>query len=231
MQDNANERGKDYYQKIYDGYNDFLLSEDIYVLSKMLARVELFKRIINIPGNVVECGVFKGTGMLLWLKLIKIFCPNSIKKVVGFDMFKKDELLNILDGNDKTNMEHLFDYANNNNLSVSKLKEILTEYKFEKSQYDIVDGDISKTIHEYIKDKPGFRIALINMDLDLDKPTYDVLNAIWDRIPKGGIIIFDEYSIDRWSESNGVDRFIKDKNVQLETLHYTKTPSAYIVKN
>lgn len=230
MQDNANKRGEETYQKIYDGYNDFLLSEDIYVLSKMLARVELFKKIIDVPGDIVECGVFKGTGMLLWLKLIKIYCPNTIKKVVGFDMFNKEELLNNLNGGDRENMKHLFEYARNNNLTVNTLEKMLECFKFNKNKYDIVDGDISKTIYEYIKDKPGFRISLINLDLDIEEPTYEVLNAIWDRIPKGGIIIFDEYSIDRWSESNGVDKFIKDKNVQLKCLSYTKTPSAYIIK-
>lgn len=230
MQDNANKRGTDKYQKIYDGYNDFLLSEDSYILSKMLARVELFKKIINIPGDIVECGVFKGTGMLLWLKLVKIYCPNSIKKVVGFDMFKKQDLLDSLNEQDRKSMEHLFDYASNNNLTVKQLTNMLTEYKFDVNKYDIVDGDISNTIYEYIKDKPGFRISLINLDLDLDKPTYEVLTAIWDRIPKGGVIIFDEYSIDRWSESQGVDRFFKDKDVQLHSLSYTKTPSAYIIK-
>lgn len=230
MQDSANKRGTETYQKIYDGFNDFLLSKDIYVLSKMLARVELFKKIINVPGDIVECGVFKGTGMLLWLKLIKIFCPNTIKKVVGFDMFNKEDLLNILDNDDKKNMEHLFTYAKNNNLSVKQLQEMLDNFNFDKSKYDIVDGDISKTIYEYIQDKPGFRISLINLDLDVEKPTYEVLNAIWDRIPKGGMIIFDEYSIDRWSESIGVDKFISDKNVKLQCLNYTKTPSAYIIK-
>ena len=230
MQDNADKRGKDDYQKIYDGYNDFILSQDTYVLSKMIARIDLFKQIINIPGDIVECGVFKGTGMLLWLKLVKIFCPNSIKKVVGFDMFKKQELLYSLNEIDKKAMAHLFEYANNNNLTVQQLDDMLQKYNFDKNKYSIVDGDISKTIYEYIKDKPGFRISLINLDLDLDKPTYEVLTAIWDRIPKGGIIIFDEYSIDRWSESQGVDRFIKGKNVQLLSIPYTKTPSAYIIK-
>ena len=184
----------------------------------------------NVPGDIVECGIFKGTGMLLWLKLIKIYCPNTIKKVVGFDMFKKDELLESLNEQDKKTMTHLFDYAKNNNITVSQLELLLKESEFKSEQYAIIDGDISNTIHEFIKDKPGFRISLINFDLDLDKPTYEVLNAVWDRIPKGGIIIFDEYSIDRWSESNAVDRFIKGKNIQLNCLSYTKTPSAYIIK-
>ena len=35
---------------------------------------------------IVECGVFKGVEFL-WLKFLKIYLPNSNKKVIGFDMF------------------------------------------------------------------------------------------------------------------------------------------------
>ena len=45
---------------IWENYNNLLLSEDITRIRKILARYELFKKTINIPGDVVECGVFKG---------------------------------------------------------------------------------------------------------------------------------------------------------------------------
>ena len=47
----------------------------------------IFKKIINIPGDIIECGVFKGTCHIFWLKLLKIYDPISIRKVVGFDTF------------------------------------------------------------------------------------------------------------------------------------------------
>ena len=74
-------------KNIWDSYNNLLLSEDISRIRKILARYELFKKTINIPGDIVECGVFKGVSFMFWLKCLKIFSPNSQKKVIGFDMF------------------------------------------------------------------------------------------------------------------------------------------------
>ena len=65
--------------------------------------------------------------------------------------------------------------------------------------------------------------------MDLDVPTYETLNAMWDRVVKGGIVVFDEYAFHKWSESAGVDRFFADKDVQIKALNYI-CPTAYVVK-
>ena len=69
-------------KEIWDSYNNLLLSDDISRLRKIFARYELFKKTINIPGDIIECGVFKGVSFLFWLKCLKILSPNSSKKVV-----------------------------------------------------------------------------------------------------------------------------------------------------
>ena len=74
------------------------------------------------------------------------------------------------------------------------------------------------------------KISLLYLDLDLAQPTYDVLNAAWDRVSRGGIVVFDEYAFHHWSESQGADQFFKDKNVQIKNLNYI-APSAYIIKH
>ena len=61
---------------IWDNYNKLLLSDDISRIRKILARYELFKKTINIPGDIVECGVFKGVSFMFWLKCLKIFLKN-----------------------------------------------------------------------------------------------------------------------------------------------------------
>ena len=76
---------------------------------------------------------------------------------------------------------------------------------------------------------PGFKISVLYMDLDLADATYDALTALWPRVSKGGLVIFDEYAYHEWSESQGVDRFFKDLDVQLTVLH-TECPTAYIRK-
>ena len=75
-------------QKRWDLYNDFSLWGELDRFTKMLARYELFKRVLDKPGDIVEGGVLKGAGVLYWAKLIQIFNPNSRRKVVGFDTFE-----------------------------------------------------------------------------------------------------------------------------------------------
>ena len=68
--------------KIFKADNSLIESNDLDRLKKILARYELFKLSENIPGDIIECGVFKGTGHIFWLKLLNIFDPNSLKKVI-----------------------------------------------------------------------------------------------------------------------------------------------------
>src|SRR5688572_14044527 len=75
-------------ESIWDAYNLLLLGPDIERLRKLLARYDLFRMSIEIPGDIVECGVFKGAGLMFWLKLLEIYCHGSNKRVVGFDVFK-----------------------------------------------------------------------------------------------------------------------------------------------
>ena len=77
-------------QKIYDGFNNFILSDDTKVFGKLLARSLLLDKVKDTPGDIVECGVFKGTGLLTFLKLKKYLLPNTHKKVIGFDYFKTE---------------------------------------------------------------------------------------------------------------------------------------------
>ena len=64
-------------QKIYDNFNGFILSTDTKVFGKLLARTLLMDQVKDLPGDIVECGVFKGTGLATFLKLKRYMCPGS----------------------------------------------------------------------------------------------------------------------------------------------------------
>jgi len=218
-------------QKIYDGFNDFMLSPDIKVFGKMLARTLLFHKVKDVPGDIIEFGVFKGTGLMTFLKLKRYFCPNTMKKIVGFDYFETDSLLNSLSSQDKQAMSTLFNergFAHEESFK-EYLNQSILSFGFESHEFDLVKGDASETSKEYIKTRPGLKISLLYLDLDLAKPTYDVLCAMWDKVSKGGIIVFDEYAYQKWSESQGVDQFFQDKNVEIISLNYM-APTACVIK-
>jgi hypothetical protein len=93
----------------------------------------MYDSVKNIPGDIVECGVFKGTGLYTFLKLKKLFNPNGSKKVIGFDFFDTKALLNSIESEqDKKAMGEL-------------LTEIQEDYQNEANEYYILSLDAPAT--------------------------------------------------------------------------------------
>src|SRR3989338_6448575 len=68
-------------------YDDFLAEASLDRLQKILARYELMKMVSEVPGDIVECGVFKGSGIYTLSKIAKLLTPHTGRKIVGFDFF------------------------------------------------------------------------------------------------------------------------------------------------
>lgn len=219
-------------QNIYDNFNNFIFSKDRNVFNKLYSKFSFYNMTKHLSGDIIECGVFKGSGLLSWLKILDMNEPNSIKKVIGFDFFDPNFVDKISDEIDKETMKQVFSRCSDldkNELSVSGVKQKINNAEINESKFELVEGDIIKTSKDFVEKRPGFRISILNMDLDLDDPTYLALNNFWPRIVDGGIIIFDEYAYHSWSEANAVDKFVKEKRLFLHRTNI-KTPTAYLIK-
>ena len=104
--------------------------------------------------------------------------------------------------------------------------------KLTNKNYELIEGDVKLTISEYLEKNPGFRISYLYLDLDIEEPTLISLNFLYDRVVRGGIIVLDEYACHKWTESKAVDKFLEShKDLQLKTLTWSRTPTAYFIKN
>ena len=90
------------------------------------------------------------------------------------------------------------------------LVEMAVRAGIDPGRLELVAGDIRTSASDYARRNPGLRIALLHMDLDLGEPTFAALTALWPRVVAGGIVVFDEYAVPQWSESDGVDRFLAE---------------------
>jgi hypothetical protein len=219
-------------QSVYDSFNSFIFSEDRNIFNKLCSRFEFYNRTQHLLGDIVECGVFKGSGLFSWLKMLEMNEPNSIKKVIGFDFFNPDFVQELSNKTDKDTMLQVFTRCvdlNDNDVSLSGIETKLKSAKFNEKKYELVAGDISVTTKTFIDERPGFRISVLYMDLDLDEPTYNTLNNLWDRVVTGGIVVFDEHTYHSWSEANAVDRFVKENDLTIYRTN-VQAPTAYIVK-
>jgi hypothetical protein len=208
------------------------MSDDTKVFNKLIARSFLYDKVKDVPGDIVECGVFKGSGLYTFLKLKRLMNPNSSKRVIGFDFFNTEELLKSL-GNEQDieSMKVLFtgrDFTHEPSFK-EELRGKLVSDGFNDREFLLVEGDVCKTTRDFVRDNPGFKISMLYMDLDLEIPTYETLVNLWDNISDGGIVVFDEYGFHKWSESKGADRFVSDKHLEIKHLDYI-SPSAIIFK-
>jgi hypothetical protein len=218
---------------VYNNFNEFIFSNDTKLLGKLLHRFEYFNKIKDLPGDIVELGVFKGSGIATFSKFLDIYCPNSNKKVIGFDIFDPENSNDILekDGNfDKDNMNIVYSKVSSSELLLENVIKRLDAMEIHK-KYMLVKGDVEETLPKFLNDNPGFRISMLYIDVDLDRPTYYGLKYLWDRILPGGVVLFDEYEYHKFSESNGVDRFLQEKGLpyDLKSTNWI-APSAYLIK-
>ena len=216
-------------QAIWDAYNLLLGGPDTARLRKLLARYELFRRTAELPGDIVEAGIFKGTGLMFWLKLLHMHCPGSCKRVVGFDLFEGFE--QSANAAEKEAVRSLLAEAKFQETTPARIEKMVAEAQIPKNRCELVAGDIAQTAEQYVAANPGFRISLLNLDLDLAKPTRAALEALWPRVVRGGVVIFDEYAIPKWSASQGIDAWLAEKNLRLQTLPWAHSPTAFLLKH
>ena len=203
----------------YQNFNNFIFSNDIKIMGKLLHRFQHFLNVKELPGDIVEVGVFKGSGMSSFMKFIEIFCPNSNKKVIGFDIFDVVESENVLKSDkdiDRESMNVIYDRVNHNDLTLESVTSNLTNTKISNDKFILVKGDVEKSIPTFLDENPGFRISYLYIDVDIDRPTYFTLKYLWDRILPGGVIVFDEFEYHKYSESNGVEKFLKEKGIDFD---------------
>jgi len=218
---------------VFDAFNKFIFSKDIKVIGKLLHRFRFFEMVKDLPGDIVEVGVFKGSGVASFQKFIELFCPNSIKKVIGFDIFDVEKSKIILSNDsaiDKSEMIKVYDRVEHGSLTLQAVTQRLNDMKL-NSRAILVDGDITESMPVFVKENPGFRISLLYIDVDLERPTYVALKNLWDRVLPGGVVVFDEYEFHKFSESTGVEKFLKEMNIEytVKSTHFMG-PTAFIVK-
>jgi hypothetical protein len=182
----------------------------------------------------VEIGVFKGSGVATFSKFIDIYCPNSNKKIVGFDFFNpsgSNKMLEKDGSHDKEHMNIVFSRTSDDERELVNVVRRLDDMNIDK-KYMLIEGDVEQTIPKFIQENPGFRISMLYIDVDIERPTYFALKYLWDRVLPGGIIVFDEFEYHKFSESCGVEKFLKERRLEF-TLQTTDwiAPTSYIIKN
>ncbi len=219
--------------EVYNNFNNFIFSNDTKLLGKLLHRYDFFCKTKDLPGDIVEIGTFKGSGVATFSKFVDIYCPNSNKKILGFDIFDPENSSSVLLNDseiDKESMNLVYSKVPKDARTLDSVSKRLDNMQIHK-KYILVEGDVEYTLPKFIASNPGFRISLLYIDVDIERPTYCALKYLWDRILPGGIILFDEFEYHKFSESSGVEKFFKEKGLKLDIKSTNWiAPTSFIIK-
>ena len=190
-------------------------------IAKFLTKYELFKQIINVNGSIVEAGVLHGGGTLAWAKLSSILEPtNHTRKIIGFDTFEGFPSVDEKDlkGTDGSLIK-VGELQGSTYESVSEAVSIYDENRplSHISKVELVKGDIAETAQNYLNENPHLVVSMLYLDVDLYEPTKVMLETFVPKMPKGGIIVFDELNAKMFpGETVAVDEVLGLKNLSIK---------------
>lgn len=203
-------------------------------LKRFLAHYELFRKVIELPGDFIELGVYRGTTLMNWANFLEIRnMGDRHKQVFGFDHFSGFDELHEKDGKaGDGKVEGAFDSS----VFEELLRDAVSIFDNDrfipyKPRVKLVKGDICKTLPQFVKDNPGLRLCLVHFDCDMYEPTKTGLECLWDLVVPGGVVLLDEYGIRPWEgESKAVDEFFKGQEIEIKRFDWCPNPGGYIVK-
>ena len=152
----------------------------------------LYEKILNQQGIIAEFGCRYGQNLSLFMALRGILEPyNRLRKIVGFDTFS-----GFVPTHQKDNKNSEGDYSVPDSYEYF-LEDILKKMETfspldHLKKYQIVKGDVSETVPQYLIENPHTIFSLCYFDLDVYTPTRNVIRAIKSRISKGTVLAFDE---------------------------------------
>lgn len=205
--------------KKWDYENGFYLTSPPQRLAKALAHYELYKSVIHLPGSVVECGVYKGASLIRFATFREVLESRDSRKIIGFDAFGK---FPAQDSEDDDAFVQEFESAGGKGISVNELNDVLGHKNL--SNIELIQGDITETVPRYCSEHAELKVSLLHIDVDVYKPTVVILNEIFDRVVKGGVIVLDDYGTVP-GETRAVDEFLLNRNLKIEKLPLSHIPA------
>jgi hypothetical protein len=178
----------------------------------------------NIPGDIVECGVWKGgSSMVCALSMIQMQSTN--KKIYMYDtysgMSEPTEKDVDFEGNysiKKWKKMEKNDYNQWDYASLEEVKKNMQTTKYPEQNIIYIKGKVEETIPKNIPDE----ISILRLDTDWYESTYHELVHLFPKLSKNGVIIIDDYGHWRGSKE-AVDKYIEENEVKilLNRIDYT----------
>lgn len=194
-----------------------------------IERIDALRRAVehihvnSIPGDIVECGVWRGGSMMAAALTLKRLSTN--RRLWLYDTFsgmtpphREDvdvtgraaaDLLASEDPNVSNN------WANS---PIDDARQGLADVGYPTEYTQFIVGPVENTIPKFVPDV----IALLRLDTDWFQSTYHELIHLWPKVTEGGILIIDDYG--HWAGAKkAVDQYFAEQCLHpfLHRIDYT----------
>ncbi|WP_197454783.1 TylF/MycF/NovP-related O-methyltransferase [Stieleria varia] len=179
----------------------------------------------GIPGDVVECGVWKGGSMMAVAEMLKQF-GDTHRELYLFDTYEgmpapTDEDVSLVGQSASERLQQELAVDPSTLWCESPLDEVRhhmakTGYPTDRTHF--VKGMVEDTIPENAPQE----IALLRLDTDWYESTLHEMNHLFPRLVDGGVLIIDDYG--HWQGARqAVDEYLAEHNIaiMLNRLDYT----------
>lgn len=191
----TNNKAKNYTEKLQSLENlnviDFALHTPINSIQRFLARYELMKMVQDIPGAICELGVCSGNGLMSLIHCHNVLQPTyRYREFYGFDTF--EGFPSVHENDIKDIVWQKGDFCNESYDRLTNIIDIHNNYYYLPTNVQLIKGDVTKTVPDFLKDNRHVIVSLLYLDMDIYEPTKIALKEFLPRMAKGSIIAFDE---------------------------------------
>ncbi len=187
-------------------------------LARFVTLYETYKMTLGVAGHIAEIGVYMGAGTLFFAKLCKLFEPESLTLVHGFDWFQGARLTGeeryVKEGECTESYDRLMTL-----IQAQELDHIVRVHNL----------DVTTQLRDFFQRNSHLRFKLVFVDCGIYEVVAESIKNFWPRLTCGGIMVFDHYNHEvAPGESRAIDEFLP--NAKMRSFPFGWMPTAYVVK-
>jgi hypothetical protein len=188
-------------------------------LGRYLALYEAYKMALPYTGHIAEAGMWKGTCTLLFAKLVRLFEPETLSLVHGFDWFQGARA----EGAEATLVEPGA-YA----ASADWVRKLVSVQGLD----DIVrihDLDLANDLPAFFERHPHLQFKLVFLDCGYYDVVKACIEAFWPRLTPGGLLVLDNLNHETApGETKAVRELLPHSRIR--SFGFSFQPTSYIIK-
>jgi len=185
----------------------------------------------RIPGDIVECGVFRGGSVMACAHSLHHFGDHK-RRLFLYDTFEgmTQPTERDVDFMGRTAEDHLktWGVSRMNEMTACSLEQVrqnVSTCPYPPEKFVFVKGPVEQTIPQTVPD----RISILRLDTDWFESTRHEMVHLFPRLAPGGVVVIDDYGF--WTGAReAVDGYIRENKISLLLTCIDRTGASIGVK-